>query len=662
MFNKKNELSASFSGELTVSHKRNLDKCWQVVIPSKKSIPNHRSVKGFRAYLEGELNASEIALPLVNAILCEDIVTVRDFKDAGVNLNCFISKANFPTKVESVRDGVSFRVTYVRSETCYNSHSPGECAYDTKLVGWGKEKTQTFSSLIGQKYTPLHIAVVVGNKKILTDLVDAGASLTFKDSFGQTAIHLAYLLKAYDLIPVLLTGCKGGDIDIKNGKNNTILHLAVSAGQSGVVRQLVEAGASLRPKDSSEKTALHLACSSNKYELIPVLLKEVKEGDIELKNSKGQTVLHLTAHAGKLDIVKQVLTLHAKVDSESNTGKTPLYYASETGHLSTITHLINSGADVHKTDSEGVTPLCHALSVNKTQQKHDVVKLLLSNGANPYHRTSIGDNSIELAIKNNEISILRLLLTSSFDYSSTEKKEVYEAAYNVAESEKNVDAMLEIITYLEGDIFASKVIEILDAAVTSGDVDVVNKCIDTMRDSSILVPRNTIKRTVLAHRHDEAKHLALLDCVFRISGESITVGNEKGVLITAVTELSSPRNLAICRFLIAQAVRDDNHEMLDISYSGKHTSYYLKTHCNVALHRLFVKAYGALSESMTAAHVAKYKFNETDWEDISENGSVVQAVESAFSGEKEVELKPVDGSTGSTDSPPYLGQITDENL
>ncbi|KAJ5674933.1 uncharacterized protein N7477_004867 [Penicillium maclennaniae] len=142
-------------------------------------------------------------------------------------------------------------------------------------------------------HTALHRAAIYGNESVLAVLLQAGADPTLSDSAGLTPLHLAAYQGHTGIVQLLLaSGPQPHDIVSQPTRTGeTALHLAVQAHQPVMVRILLEhSTSSVNKQDWWGRTALHMACESNQYELVEMLVHAGAQLDI--RDFEGQTLLH----------------------------------------------------------------------------------------------------------------------------------------------------------------------------------------------------------------------------------------------------------------------------------------------------------------------------------------------------------------------------------
>ncbi len=162
-------------------------------------------------------------------------------------------------------------------------------------------------------------------------------------------LHLAALLGEESVLDLLLKS--GGDVNAKNGSDDTPLHVAVSAGQKAAVEFLLAAGADLHAKGFNGETALFRATRADLAELLVA-----KGASLSAVSSFGQTPLHYAAFGGKLDLVKVFLAKGAQADARVIfTGTQPLHLAAQSGHKDVVELLLANGAKLEATNDLGQT-------------------------------------------------------------------------------------------------------------------------------------------------------------------------------------------------------------------------------------------------------------------------------------------------------------------
>jgi ankyrin repeat protein len=195
-------------------------------------------------------------------------------------------------------------------------------------------------ALNADKESPLIVASRAGATNSAKVLLDAGANISFKDTYGYTPLHWAAYGGQLSTARLLID--RHADVNAVDLKMETPLMLAAAA-YPEVVHLLVEKGANVNAFDGSHWTALEYAVKKNQRE----------------------TVTFLLAHGA-----------HANTQ-DSDYGWTPLLYAADYGYLEIGRELVDSGADVNVKAKDGLTALQEA----RKESHPDFAKFLESKGA-----------------------------------------------------------------------------------------------------------------------------------------------------------------------------------------------------------------------------------------------------------------------------------------
>ncbi|XP_066583486.1 NF-kappa-B inhibitor cactus [Prorops nasuta] len=145
------------------------------------------------------------------------------------------------------------------------------------------------------KHSPLHLAVLTRQPRIVRDLVLAGVTLALRNFRGNTALHLACAIGdlacaralTEPLSPIERNNLQHTpgkkvpalpqNLEQRNYNGEMCLHIASSGGHVDLVRLLLRMGADLEAREAlSGKNALHLAVEQNRRSVVTFLLQECR--------------------------------------------------------------------------------------------------------------------------------------------------------------------------------------------------------------------------------------------------------------------------------------------------------------------------------------------------------------------------------------------------
>jgi cytohesin len=235
--------------------------------------------------------------------------------------------------------------------------------------------------------TPLHLAV--NYPEVVKVLVANGADINAKDERDETPIHLAATEGDKQVVDLLLAA--GADID---------LHLAADTGYVEKVKQLIAAGADVNARDNDARTALYLAVLRGHTDVVEALASSGADVNAENRDAYDQTPgeapLHKAAQLDDLDAARTLLAHGADIDIRNLLSReTPLHVAAYSGSTSVVEMLLAHGADPNAKAENHKTALDYAQEAGF----RDIIRLLggdASKGKSGPYRVTITDaNAIQ---------------------------------------------------------------------------------------------------------------------------------------------------------------------------------------------------------------------------------------------------------------------------
>ncbi|WP_213106047.1 ankyrin repeat domain-containing protein [Candidatus Protochlamydia amoebophila] len=158
--------------------------------------------------------------------------------------------------------------------------------------------------------TPLHTAMLSGNKQCINLLLERGADPCSVDNEGKTLFHFA-AMRGHVNIVNCLTHIKEININIRDKHGNTPLHLAAMKGHVNIFNYFTHTkGIDINIRDRHYSTPLHLAAKNGHIKMVNNLIS-IKGIKFNVKDKDGNTPLHLAAENGHVEIVKALLSCKA---------------------------------------------------------------------------------------------------------------------------------------------------------------------------------------------------------------------------------------------------------------------------------------------------------------------------------------------------------------
>jgi ankyrin repeat protein len=203
----------------------------------------------------------------------------------------------------------------------------------------------------GSLQTPLYAAVAFRRSEMLKALIDAHANVNSVNGIDlESAVALAVRNHDRDLAQVLVAS--GANINQWDRNGKTPLIFAAKEGRAELVDFLLSLHAS--PDLSDYKigyTPLMWATANGRVDIMDELVRGGAK--VEVKNSLGQTAMHVSAQYDCSRCAELLLRDGAEVDAHDKNGETPFLLSIEENKLGAAAFLVKHGADPRAKDAEG---------------------------------------------------------------------------------------------------------------------------------------------------------------------------------------------------------------------------------------------------------------------------------------------------------------------
>lgn len=201
-------------------------------------------------------------------------------------------------------------------------------------------------------------------------------------------------------------------LDYFDDKGNTIMHLCAAMGLTEGVERLLSQIPELERENNNGLTALQVAVSHARLDIVRVLLDHGAQPD-RLFADIGLLPLHVSTTHKDPRVAQLLLNAGANPDGESVDGTTALHFCLSNGdNAEMVQVLIDGGADVNMLVGTA-TPL----SVAVVQSRQASLKTLLSAGAamNATHDPEHNESLLHMAARQDDVRVAEILLDHGAD-------------------------------------------------------------------------------------------------------------------------------------------------------------------------------------------------------------------------------------------------------
>jgi ankyrin repeat protein len=189
-------------------------------------------------------------------------------------------------------------------------------------------------------------------------------------------------------------------------RKQTPLHVAAVYGCESALKALLKAKVCVDPVNSQNFTPLLDAAERNHQELVHLLLQA--GANVNHRGREELTALHLMAMNGNLTAARELFQYGSEVDPRAGEWKslTPLHLAARNNRREVVRLLLSKGAQIEAKEKVNSTPLLLASSSGSLAS----LELLISSGASLDAQNLAGATALHLAASEGHLDVCKALL------------------------------------------------------------------------------------------------------------------------------------------------------------------------------------------------------------------------------------------------------------
>lgn len=193
---------------------------------------------------------------------------------------------------------------------------------------------------------------------------------------------------------------------------HTALQAASQNGHVNVIRVLLKHGADPEIEDKDGDRAIHHAAFGNEPEVIDLLASVAGKCDLNARNKRRQTAMHIGVNKVHLNVVRVLVKFHAHVSLQDMDADTPIHDAITKKNDAIIKLLLDANADLSICNNNGFNPIQHAALRGNTSAIKLIIEKLKEQDKSWLidEKKEDGFSPIHLACLNNHCEVVRALV------------------------------------------------------------------------------------------------------------------------------------------------------------------------------------------------------------------------------------------------------------
>ncbi|MCT4635178.1 MAG: ankyrin repeat domain-containing protein [Rickettsiales bacterium] len=166
---------------------------------------------------------------------------------------------------------------------------------------------------------------------------------------------------------------------------------------------------------------------------------------VNILDDVGNAPLHVAIMNGRVDAVRDLLSLNADANLTNLDGETSLHMAAYNGRVDLVRMLLDRGADLNLLDDNENNALHYATMNYNSFGAEATVEFLLSRGMNPDIRNNQGNTALYYAADSGDVTVIKSLLRLMADVNI--QNDDGNTPLHIAAMNGNIDAVILLVRY-----------------------------------------------------------------------------------------------------------------------------------------------------------------------------------------------------------------------
>ncbi|KAJ8668034.1 hypothetical protein QAD02_009697 [Eretmocerus hayati] len=232
-------------------------------------------------------------------------------------------------------------------------------------------KAVTLKNHIYNGFTPLHFAIIFGNRKHAELLIKKGANILARAANQDMPLHLAFESHEFFKFPFYFQDSDILKLNPVGSTGYSLFHIACGMGNIKMMQLFLQNGIEvnlstiLQSEVFYDKKPLHLVTHHDAQSGVKAIKLLLENGaDVNARDSKMNTALHFMRMNATFAIIDVLVEHGADVNAINSLSETPLLSICIDGDglnakkvCGNVKSFLNNGADINLADEEGQTPM-----------------------------------------------------------------------------------------------------------------------------------------------------------------------------------------------------------------------------------------------------------------------------------------------------------------